>query len=202
MKRGPWWKSRVKSRQFKNGRVNHEGAILNSSSRRAAPNGAVAAVDQFLERAMVRLEDVLALAFCAAVALNFVNVIARYVFNASIHGADELQIQVLIAMAFMGAAIVQWRGQHLRMDVLVGAMPAAMRTFLRIAEVVFVVVLAGFVLVQSTRYTMQMHSLARTSDALGIPVWFSHGLVVLGFGMILIITLWRIISVRGREGRS
>ncbi len=166
--------------------------MLNSSSRRAA-------VDHFLERTMIRLEDVLAFAFCLAVALNFINVIARYVFNASIHGADEVQVQVLIAMAFLGAAIVQWRGQHLRMDVLVSAMPAAMRTFVRFAEVVFVVVMAGFVLVQSTRYTMQMYSLARTSDALGIPVWFSHGLVVLGFAMILLITLWRIISVRGER---
>lgn len=172
---------------------------MNSSSGRAVPTGPVATVDQFVERMMVRLEDVLALAFCAAVALNFINVIARYIFNASIHGADEVQVQVLIAMAFLGAAIVQWRGQHLRMDVLVGAMPAAMQTFVRLAEVVFVVVLAGFVLAQSTRYTMQMHSLARTSDALGIPVWFSHGLVALGFGMILIITLWRIISVRGER---
>jgi TRAP-type C4-dicarboxylate transport system permease small subunit len=162
----------------------------------------LAAIDQFFERAMSRLEDVLALAFCAAVVLNFVNVIARYVFNASLHGADELQVQVLIAMAFLGAAIVQWRGQHLRMDVLVGVMPAAMQTFLRIAEIVFVIVLAGFVLVQSARYTMQMYSLARTSDALGIPAWFSHGLVVLGFAMILVITLWRIISVRRGEGRA
>ncbi len=147
------------------------------------------------------LEQLLAVAFCMAVALNFVNVIARYIFNDSIHGADELQIQVLIAMAFLGAAIVQWRGEHLRMDVLVGIMPAGMRTVLRFAEVVLVVVLAVFVVVQSGRYTLQMHSLARTSDALGIPVWFSHALVVVGFVLILMATIWRLFGRANRPER-
>jgi TRAP-type C4-dicarboxylate transport system permease small subunit len=157
-------------------------------------NATVAGIDHLLDRFMLGLERVLALAFCAAVALNFVNVVARYVFNNSIHGADELQVQVLIAMAFLGAAIVQWRGQHLRMDVLLGMMPAAMKTALRVIEVVLVIVLAVFVVVQSARYTMQMHDLARASDALGMPVWISHSLVVIGFSLIVIAALWRVVS--------
>lgn len=141
---------------------------------------------------MRALEFVLAIAFCLAVVLNFVNVVARYVFNNAIHGADELQVQVLIGMAFLGAAIVQWRGQHLRMDVLANMMPRPVRSALRAAEVLLVIVLAVFVVVQSGRYTMQMYSLARTSDALGIPVWTSHGLVVIGFALIAIAAVWRI----------
>ncbi|MFM9886168.1 MAG: TRAP transporter small permease [Burkholderiales bacterium] len=146
----------------------------------------VAGIDRFLERLMKGIERILALAFCAAVALNFVNVVARYVFNDSIHGADELQVQVLVAMAFLGAAIVQWRRQHLRMDVLVGMMPRPVRAALRVAESILVIVLATFVVVQSGRYTLQMLDLARTSDALGIPVWISHGLVMVGFMLILV----------------
>jgi len=163
--------------------------------------GRRAAIDRLFGRAINGLEHLLALAFCMAVALNFVNVIARYIFNDSIDGADELQIQVLIAMAFLGAAIVQWRGEHLRMDVLVGIMPAGMRTFLRFAEVVLVVVLAVFVVVQSGRYTFQMYSLARTSDALGIPVWFSHALVVAGFVLILMATIWHLFGGASRQER-
>lgn len=150
---------------------------------------------------MRAIEVVLAVAFCLAVALNFVNVIARYVFNDAIHGADELQVQVLIAMAFLGAAIVQWRGQHLRMDVLLNMMPPAVRTAMRVIEALLVIALALFVVVQSGRYTMQMYSLARTSDALGLPVWTSHSLVVIGFALITIAALWRIASGK-RDGEQ
>lgn len=148
---------------------------------------------------MRALEFVLAVAFCLAVALNFINVVARYVFNDAIHGADELQVQVLIAMAFLGAAIVQWRGEHLRMDVLANMLPRGARTVLRGAEALVVIVLAAFVVVQSARYTIQMYTLARTSDALGIPVWTSHSLVAVGFGLIAIAALWRFVSTRRGE---
>ncbi|MFN0299305.1 MAG: TRAP transporter small permease [Burkholderiales bacterium] len=157
------------------------------------------AFDRVLERLMQGIERVLALAFCAAVALNFVNVIARYVFNDSIHGADELQVQVLVAMAFLGAAIVQWRRQHLRMDVLVGMMPRSVQSVLRVAESILVIVLAIFVVVQSGRYTLQMLDLARTSDALGIPVWISHSLVAVGFTLILVAAARQGFSSRHRE---
>ncbi len=153
-------------------------------------------VDRQIDRAMRALEFVLAVAFCLAVVLNFVNVIARYVFNNAIHGADELQVQVLIAMAFLGAAIVQCRGQHLRMDVLANAMPHAIRTALRALEALLVIALAAFTVVQSARYTFQMYTLARTSDALGMPVWTSHLLVVIGFGLIALAALWRVLSGR------
>lgn len=145
---------------------------------------------------MQALEFVLAIAFCLAVLLNFINVIARYVFNAAIHGADELQVQVLIAMAFLGAAIVQWRGQHLRMDVILNALPRAARTALRALEALLVIALAAFTVVQSARYTLQMYTLARTSDALGIPVWTSHVLVVVGFGLIALAALWCVLGGR------
>ena len=152
-------------------------------------------VDAFLEQLMQKLELVLALAFCFAVVLNFANVIGRYIFNYSLHGADELQVQIMIAMAFLGAAVVSWREQHLRMDVLVRYMPQGAQTALRVFEALVMVLLAGFVLVQSTNYTYQMFKIARASDALGIPVWIAHSLVVIGFALIVIIAVWRVIGL-------
>ena len=90
------------------------------------------------------------------------------------------------------------RNQHLRMDVLLQFMPDRVRTALRIAEQLLLVVLAGFVLSQSYFYASQMMRIGRTSDMAGVPMWIPHGTVALGFGLILIVAIWRAIAMARR----
>jgi TRAP-type C4-dicarboxylate transport system permease small subunit len=40
-----------------------------------------------------------------------------------------------------------------------------------------------------------MLRIGRTSDMAGVPMWIPHGAVALGFGLILIVTVWRLISI-------
>ena len=51
--------------------------------------------------------------------------VGRYVFGFALNGVDEIEIYILIWIAFLGAAVVTWRGLHLRMDVLVNALSGA-----------------------------------------------------------------------------
>jgi len=142
-----------------------------------------------MNRLMKGIERMLALAFIAAVCLNFANVVGRYGFGRSIAAADEIQIYIMVFMAFLGAAVVSWRRQHLRMDVLVRFLPQGVQSALRFCEIVLVAAVAGFVLVQSWRYSAQMFAIGRTSDVGGIPMWVPHGAVTLGFFLILVISL-------------
>ena len=87
--------------------------------------------------------------------------------------------------------MVSWRHAHLRMDVLVRFLPQRVQSGLRIFEVILVVGVAGFTLVQSWRYSAQMFALGRTSDVGGIPMWIPHGAVTLGFALILILAFTR-----------
>lgn len=157
-------------------------------------------VDAALDRLMTAIRWALALGFVAAVALNFANVIARYVFNDAMLGADEVQIYIMVALAFLGAAVVSWHGRHLRMDVIARALPRRMQAALRAAEIVLVAVLAGFTAVQSSYYAEQMRALDRMSDNAGIPMWIPHGMVALGFGLIALIAIWR--GIGGIRGQS
>jgi TRAP-type C4-dicarboxylate transport system permease small subunit len=95
----------------------------------------------------------------------------------------------MVFMAFLGAAVVSWRRQHLRMDVLVRYFPQALQSALRFCETVLVTAVAGFALVQSWRYSAQMFAIGRTSDVGGIPMWLPHGAVTLGFFLILVVSL-------------
>jgi TRAP-type C4-dicarboxylate transport system permease small subunit len=141
------------------------------------------------------IELTLAFAFILAILLNFTHVVGRYVFGISLLGSDELQVFIMVGVTFLGAAVVTRRNQHLRMDVLVQFMPAWMRLALRVAEQLLLIALAGFVITQSFFYARQMLRIGRTSDMAGVPMWFPHGAVALGFALIVIVTAWRLIGI-------
>src|SRR3954471_18394236 len=121
-------------------------------------------IDRVLDQLARAIELVLAFAFIIAVMLNFTNVVGRYLFGISLLGSDEVQVFIMVAMTFLGAAVVTRRNQHLRMDVLVKFMPETVRLVLRIAEQVLLLLLAGFVLSQSYFYASQMLRIGRASD--------------------------------------
>jgi TRAP-type C4-dicarboxylate transport system permease small subunit len=152
-----------------------------------------AAVEKALDRIARAIELALALAFIFAVVLNFANVVGRYVFGLALLGVDEVQIFIMIAMTFVGAAVVSRRNMHLRMDVLVRFFPAPIRLMLMILEQVLLAVLAGVVLAQSWDYVRRMFMIGRTSDMAGVPMWVPHGTVALGFALMLVVAVWRIL---------
>jgi TRAP-type C4-dicarboxylate transport system permease small subunit len=156
-------------------------------------------IDKAFDAIARAIELVLALAFIVAVLLNFGNVVGRYVFGVSLLGSDEVQVFIMVGMTFLGAVVVTRRNQHLRMDVLVGFMPASVRVLLRFAEQLLLAVLAAFLLTQSFFYARQMFRLGRTSDMAGVPMWIPHGTIALGFGLILIVALWRFIVMARRS---
>lgn len=155
-------------------------------------------IDKAFDHIARAIEFALALAFIAAVLLNFGNVLGRYLFGMSLLGSDEVQVFIMVGMTFLGAAVVTRRNQHLRMDVLVRFMPATVRFLLRLAEQLLLAALAGFVLSQSYFYASQMLRIGRTSDMAGVPMWIPHGTVALGFGLILVIAVWRFVVIARR----
>lgn len=148
-------------------------------------------IDRIFDRLTRGLELLLALAFIAAVALNFANVVGRYLLGWTILGSDEVQIFIMVAMTFLGAVVVTWREQHLRMDVIARLCPKPVQTALRWAELVLMVVLCGFVFYESTTYAFFMFKLGRRSDTADVPMWIPHGAVALGFGLIVLIAIRR-----------
>ena len=157
-------------------------------------------VSRILDRLTGWIERALAYAFIAAVALNFINVVGRYGFGATMLSADELQIFIMVFMTFLGLAVVAWRNQHLRMDVVVNALPLPVRRLVKIVELTVIVVLATFVLWNSTYYAEQMFNIGRVSDMAQVPMWIPHGVVAAGFGLMALIACLRLVEIlAGRE---
>ena len=146
------------------------------------------------------IELLLALAFIAAVLLNFINVVGRYGFGWTLIWGDEVQIYVMVWMAFLGAVVVSWRHMHLRMDILFRHFPRPVQFAVQLLELAALVLLCGLMLFESGRYAQQMFVLERASDVAQIPMWIPNSGVAVGFGLIALIGLLRLVRLlRSRE---
>ena len=141
------------------------------------------------------LERLLGAALIVAVLYNFINVVGRYVFGETFISADEVQIYIMVYIAFLGAALATWRRVHLRMDVLVQRLPRAAKATLATLELALVLVLALLVLYVSSNYVEQMAGLDARSQNAGIPMWIPHSAIVLGFGLIAVLSGLQIVQL-------
>ncbi|CAN5413607.1 hypothetical protein BH09PSE5_BH09PSE5_50410 [soil metagenome] len=140
-----------------------------------------------MERSADLLEATLAKALIAAVVINVANVIGRYAFGRSIDGVDELQIYLLMALAFFGSVVASIRRQHLRMDVLTRYFPLWMRKAVDSLEAVAAAVLCGFVCWISTQYAVRMYQIGSVSENAHLPMWIPHSVVALAFAGLTIV---------------
>jgi TRAP-type C4-dicarboxylate transport system permease small subunit len=62
-------------------------------------------------------------------------------------------------------------------------------------ELVAIVILASFVLWNSTFYAQQMFVFGRVSDMGRVPMWIPHGAVAAGFGLIALISCLRLVQL-------
>jgi TRAP-type C4-dicarboxylate transport system permease small subunit len=166
-----------------------------SSIVTATPPSIWQRIDRGFAIAVRCIELSLSVAFVFVVVLNFVTAADRYLFKRSIIGSDEVQIYVMIWMTFVGAAVVTWRHQHLRMDVLVSRFPPRARVALLWLELALVLVLMIVLMSHSIKYATFMQLIDRRSDLASLPMWIPHAALAVGFGLIGLITLWRIVEL-------
>src|ERR1700724_2565341 len=65
----------------------------------------------------------------ASVAINFINIIGRYVFSVSIPWAEEIMLFLMVGCVFTGCCAVAWQGRYIRMDMLISLLPAKLNAF-------------------------------------------------------------------------
>lgn len=147
-------------------------------------------VDRLIDRVARALELALAALFVFAVLLNFANVVGRYLVGRSILWADEIEVFIMVGMTFLGAIVVTWRRDHLRMDALSRLLPSGAQSALRLLELIVMAGLCGFVFWQSWDYTRRIFMIGRVSDQAGLPMWIPHASLAAGFGCIFLVCLW------------
>lgn len=136
----------------------------------------------------------------AGVALNFANVVGRYVFLKPIIWAEEILVFIMVWCVMLGATLVTWENQHLRMDAVYYLTPPHVRRWLNLLSTLAFLGTAVFVLVQSARVVALVASTGQRSVVADIPMSIPYGAIPVSFALIVVMLLWRFRTyVRGDE---
>ena len=106
-------------------------------------------------------------------------------------GIDEVEVYLLIWIAFLNAAVVSWRREHLRMDLIVKALPEPLQRTIYMFEAIVLLMVTSFVGYYSFLYVQRIFRLGAVSDMARLPTWIAHSAVFVGFGLIALIALYR-----------
>ncbi len=117
----------------------------------------------------------------AGIAVNFANVIGRYVFLQPIIWADETMVYIMVWTVFIGAVLVSFEGQHLKMDFFSIMLPSPWKEIINgIATVSFLAVCV-FVIPQTWTVLKLLWNFGQRSVVAEIPLVIPHFALLLGF---------------------
>jgi len=124
------------------------------------------------------LEAVTVLLLAVYFVLVVLQVFFRYVLNRSLFWSEELVRFALVWSVMLGSAVVAYRSEHLRIDVLDTVLPPRTRRAVgRVAQVLtfaFCVILAG------TGLQFMLRTLTQRSAVLEVPIWAVYAAVPVG----------------------
>ncbi len=143
---------------------------------------------------VVAIQGFTAILMVIAVALNFANVVGRYVFFRPIISAEEIMLFLLVGTVFLGHAVVGYEGRHLRMDVFLQAMPKPVhRAFDIAADLVMIAVSITLIVVGWPAVEM-LAEFDQRSEAAEIPLVIPQAMIPIGRGLNAFLVAVRLVT--------
>ena len=143
-----------------------------------------------------------AVSLLGIVAINCVNVIARYLLRSPFSWAEELMLFLMILSVFSAAIAVTWRNLHIRIDTFIDhASPGVRRAALVIGTFISIGAIA-IVVVASARIVILLYELDQRSEALDAPSWIPQSFVPIGLGTIALLMAVRLVLALTSAGRT
>ena len=148
----------------------------------------------FATRLVAVIQGVTAVLMLIAVALNFANIIGRYVLFHPIASAEEIMLFLLVGTVFLGNAVVGFEGKQLRMDVILHALPRAWRRSFDIAADVAMIAVCLVLVVLGWPAIQMLAEFNERSETADIPLVIPQALVPIGLGLNALLVGVRLIA--------
>jgi TRAP-type C4-dicarboxylate transport system permease small subunit len=129
-----------------------------------------------------------------SVLLNFANVVGRYFFNASIFWAEEVMLFLMVGCVFLGNGVVAWSGRQLRMDVIVGMMPAPLQKFFALASELIFIVVALMIVWFALPVIRDLWNFDQRSQSAELPMVIPQVMVPIGFLIMAVLVALRLFT--------
>ena len=133
-----------------------------------------------------------ALFLITSVGINFVNIIGRYFFSVSIPWAEEIMLFLMVGCVFTGCCAVAWEGRQIRMDVVVGMLPAKVRDFLALLSELVMIATAAAVTVFAWPVIAQLAAFDERSQAANFPLVIPQAMIPIGYSLMALLVAVRL----------
>jgi TRAP-type C4-dicarboxylate transport system permease small subunit len=140
------------------------------------------------------IQGLAAILLLIAVAINFSNIIGRYVFGAAIFWAEEVMLFLLVGIVFIGNSVVGWEGRQLHMDVVLHMLPLKLRRCLELLGELAVIAVSLALTVVSWPAVEMLAEFDQRSEAADVPLVIPHMLVLIGLVLISILVAIRVMG--------
>lgn len=133
-----------------------------------------------------------AMSLLLVVAINFINVVLRYVFFHPLAWAEEFMLYLSIFAVYAGAVSVAWEQRHIRLDgILQVALPGYRRGLEIFASLVVIGILVP-VIYSSVTVVSLLFEFGEHSDALQAPMWIPQSVIPVALLLIALSAFVRI----------
>ena len=127
------------------------------------------------------------------IAVTFLGVLMRYIFNSPLIWLQEVQLWSLISIVFFAGGAAFCNGSHVAIDFVVDKLSSKYKIVTEIIVMTITVLLMIYLAVNSLEYLELMAATNRVTDILNIP--YSIVYSVFPIGCLLIIIHFTVISV-------
>jgi TRAP-type C4-dicarboxylate transport system permease small subunit len=128
------------------------------------------------------------------VAINFANVIGRYVFGHALFWAEEVMAFITIWGVFIGLAAITYNGDHLNMDLFSAAIRGPWRIVVNGFVAAAMIACCVFVALQSYQVVALFAQTNQVSVAADVPKAIPHAALLTGFALAALAVVVRIRS--------
>jgi TRAP-type C4-dicarboxylate transport system permease small subunit len=135
----------------------------------------------------------------ASVGINFANIIGRYFFSVSLSWAEEAMLFLMIGCVFLGAGPVGWSGRHIRMDVIISALPERFRWIFELfSDLVTIATCVALAIFAWPVMTM-LAELDQRSETANIPMVIPQSALPIGLLLMALLIAIRLIVIGVRH---
>ena len=149
-------------------------------------------LNRVTEKLVAAVRNLAATMLLLGLLLNFANVVGRYFFDAPIEWAEEVMLFLMVAIVFLGASYVSWKGRQIAMDLLVLMLPPAPQKVVRVLALVVEVVVPLIVVWIGTPVIVTLWNFDQRSQAADLPLAIPQSLIPIGLFLVALVTMIRI----------
>lgn len=135
---------------------------------------------------------IMALLILIGIAINFANVISRYVFRFALFWAEEVMIFLTVWCVGLGIVVAAFNGAHLRMDLLSARLGSPWRQLNNAFTALVFILTCAFVALQSMKVVALVYRSGQVSVAASVPVFIPHTALLLGFTLMALAVIVRL----------